>query len=323
MPKPQGECPFCGTAIPKIRGCICPGCQTAFPEDLVGSKSSDALDRAFHIISRDEESDEYQEGRLVLRQLEVEEEEEIEQSVLAGLSETPDSDGDDVKSEIGAIFRAEQRKKPHVDEADRAAVAQAKIDRQWDAIAEKAQALVKRQPWTLHEGGGHCFLKRWVDRTQDLQRISPPHSEPPRVPPVFSQVGTLRGEPFIVPIRRKAELQQILDEQNAGFQLADLTRSRSRRGRRHRKEERKQIPEWEQDREKIILTKALLKAKYPRGGVDKNDPDAMGYAALRIKWQGSKKCPRENCQNFIPRSFRQTYCSSACKHRAKKVRRKS
>lgn len=294
MPKPQGECPFCDAPIALTRATTCKSCGTAYPKAWAEAAfSQEAHDsKSSHVLPAFEDD---------------ETEEEFE-------------------DEIVAIFTAaryegwRKRHTPYVDAADRMAIAQAKLDRQWNEIAAKAQALAARQPWTLHEGGGYCFLKRWVNRTEELRRISPPSMESPRVPPVFGQVGTLGGKPFIVPMRRKAELQKVLDEHEAGLRLADLVRSRSRRGRRHRKEERKQVPEWEQDREKIILTKALLKAKYPQGRVDKNDPDAIRYAALRMKWRDSKKCHRENCMNFIPRYARRDYCTDACKARAKKAR---
>ena len=331
MPKPQGECPFCGRAIPKFRACVCPGCQRGIAEGALGSVPTGHDAFTGYFVPRGEDQDEYREGRLVIRDFkdeEIEEESdsrketETDESVLTGLSQRPDTEAPDA---IAAMFTAaevegrEKRHRPYVDKEDRAAIAKVKAGaraaRQWDTIAAKAKALVAAQPWTLHEGGGGCFLKRWVDRTEELRRVYPPDMEPPRVAPVFGQVWTVDGKPLVVPIRRKAELQKVLDEHQPGLRLADLVRSRSRPGRRRRTEERTEIPEWERDEQEIKL---LAARRFRIDDLVREDPGAVRYFVLRRKWLDSKKCRR--CQNFIVRSSRRVTCGTACKHALKRGR---
>ena len=289
MPKPQGECPFCGTAIPKSTACICQGCGKAIGEGALPPAYTDRDPTGL--------------------------------PPLAAFTKTFDADTPDLVLPMFKAARIEgwkKRSRPYVDTQDRATIAQAKAqakrDRQWEKIAAKARAEVERMPWTLHEGGGKCFLKRWRDRTEELRRASPPGMEPPREAPVFGEVGTLGGKLFVVPIRRKAELQQVLDEHKAGLQLADLVRSRRRLGRKP------DTSEWERDRDEMLLLKARLRARHSGAAAAKSDPEAGRYAALRMKWRDSKKCLRENCQNFIQRRSRRKHCD-VCKHAAKDARR--
>lgn len=297
MAGPQGECPFCSAAIPKTKAIECPRCKVGFP---IGSFATS-------------------------------EKREVDDSIRLAFSRTLDPETSD---DIIAVFNAVQLEgrqgvktdkvakkgdKRYVDAEDQKAIAQEKARVKWDEIASKAEVRVKRQPWSLHEGGGYCWLKRWVNRTAELRWLNP--LEPPRVLPVFGSIATLEGKPFIVPIRRKAELQKILEEHNSGLRLADLVRSHSRRGRRHRKEGRKEIPEWERDRNEILLLQMRLRVHYPQGDVPQDDQEAIRYVTLRHKWKDSKRCLRNNCLNFIPKKARQHYCSDACKQRAKKARR--
>lgn len=296
MPKPQGECPYCEAAIPKLTACICPACGQAIGEGALRPEYIDNDPTGLPPIP--------------------------------AFTRTFDADTPDLVLPMFKAARIEgwkKRSRPYVDKQDRDAIAQAKgqakRDRQWEKIAAKARAEVERMPWTLHEGGGICFLKRWVDRTEELRRASPPGMEPPREAPVFSQVWPSSVEPLVVPIRRKAELQKILDEQTPGVRLADLIRSRRRPGRKPGTQERTATPEWVRDEQEMKLLRGRLRARYPHGRPASNDPDARRYAVLAIKWHDSKKCLRENCQNFIPSRERRNYCGDSCKHAAKDARR--
>lgn len=304
MPRASGECPFCGTEIPKTKATVCPGCGVGIPVD--------SLEYPITVFS-------------------ISKEEEMEDSILAGFNRTLDPETPD---NIIAVFNAAQLEgrqgvksdkaakkgdRRYVDAEGQATIAKKKAEVKWDEIAAKAEAKVKHQPWSLHAGGSYCWLKRWVNRTAELRWLNP--LEPPRVPPVFGSIATLGGKSFIVPIRRKAELQKVLDEHNSGLRLTDLVRSHSRPGRRHRKEERKEIPEWERDRDEILRLQMRLRARYPQGDIPQDDQEAARYVALRCKWKDSKRCLRKNCLNFIPQKARRHYCSDACKQRVKKIRR--
>jgi hypothetical protein len=237
------------------------------------------------------------------------------------------SDEEEEESDpITALFRdAERPHRPATGKEAREAVAQERCDRGWERIAAKAKVSAERRPWTLHEGGGYACLKRWTDRTEELRRSLPPDAEPPRVPPVVGAIWEEDGKPLIIPIRRKHVLQRVLDEHAPSLRLADLVRSAARPGRRHKT--RKETPEWQVDRDEILRLQTRLRdrnVRYPERSEKSAslalDPDIARYLELRRKWKDSKRCLREHCMNFIPRTARRRYCTDACKQRAKKTR---
>jgi len=282
------DCPFCGAPYRVYTGKAsrCEHCGVVFPKPPPGGKSTDALDHAPVKLSTTT-------GQAILK-------------ILEGESEAP---------EIGA-YPVSPLSAPGMEESELDAKA-------WAEKATEAQIKAERRPWTLHEAGGMCWLIRWRDRTEELRENVPTMSAP-KTPPVFGEVGTVDGRPFVVPLRRRADLQHVLEEHAPGLRLEDVPVFRNRPGRRHPPQE----SEWERDKaERLRLRFDLERLHDMNPESDLRDhPAARRLEELHKKWQQPKQCKAwgdglNYCLNFLPRESRQEYCLDACKQAAKRGRR--
>jgi hypothetical protein len=183
----------------------------------------------------------------------------------------------------------------------------------WALVDLEARAWVRQEPWAIRVEKGRANLIRRRNRTTEFRANNP--DAMPQAVEVEEAVGP------DVPLRRRAELQRVLDQHAPGLRLEDLREYRTPPGRPHAH----QPSEWERDRNRMEALRIVLAGQLRSSSEEPTQAAKsllLGRAAnllleLERKWEGARKCRRRSCPGKVPPGSRSAYCSPRCRDAAK------